>query len=294
MTIQNIQQQLGNPVGTLPQTWIIQTNDTTATVTAAGYLNSASKFGYQFTDGDLVQITTTDEPTAIYVISITNGIITLSANTNEFVHLPPVTDKNFVFFYGTEGVIQDLGISASDPSYVTVPMLNPSPTPTPGNLVSFSAANGTIKDSAVVANKVLVSSFATPDVNANTVRFDITVGQAVLAAGGSVTLYTSSGSKQYKISNLWVNSGGTNFSGGGGDRLLSITDNTTVYSVVPAASLQTLVNTGWGVTGLPFPASAAINTSTAAGASLVAKYSGGTTDYTAGSVVISGLMQRVA
>lgn len=151
-----------------------------------------------------------------------------------------------------------------------------------------------LPDPGVATAGILVSTITAPDNNANLIRFDVTATAAALAAAASVTLFTSSGAKQYKIINLWVNSGGTNFSGGGGDRLLDITDNTTVYSVVPAASLQTLVNTAWGVAGLPFPASAAINTSTTAGSSLICRYSGGAADYGAGSVVISGLLQRVA
>ena len=151
-----------------------------------------------------------------------------------------------------------------------------------------------IPDCGLLNDSFLTTALLTPDSNSNLLYVDITVGQAALAAGGSVTLRASSGAIQYKIRNIFVNRGGTNFSGGGGDRLLSITDNTTVYSVVPAASLQTLANTAWGSVGVPFPASAAINTSTAAGASLVAKYSGGTTDYTAGSVVISLILERVA
>jgi hypothetical protein len=144
------------------------------------------------------------------------------------------------------------------------------------------------------AGKYLYSSLASPDQSIDLVSFDTTVGQAALAAGGSVSLVTSSGAKQYKLRVLQLNSGGTNFSGGGGDRLGQVTDGTTVYSVIPAATMQSLVNAQWGVTALPNPASAAINTSTAAGASLVFKYSGGTTDYTAGSLVISGIVQRVA
>lgn len=151
-----------------------------------------------------------------------------------------------------------------------------------------------LPDPGAASAGILVSTLTAPDNNANLVRFDVTVGFAALATGGTVTLLASSGAKQYKIINLWVNAGGTNFSGGGGDRLLDITDGTTVYSTIPAASLQTLANTAWGVTELPFPAAAAINTSTAAGASLICEYSGGASDYTAGSVVISGLLQRVA
>lgn len=164
-----------------------------------------------------------------------------------------------------------------------------------GNMISASGTVGLIIDSGIVANRVLYTSFATPDVAADLISFDVTCGFAALATGGSVTLVTSSGSKQYKIRSLWINSGGTNFSGGGGDRLGQVTDGTTVYSVVPATNMQTLINGGWGIsTVLPFPASAPANTSSVAGTSITFKYSGGTTDYTAGSVVISGIAQRVA
>lgn len=151
-----------------------------------------------------------------------------------------------------------------------------------------------IPDAGQATGSILVSKVVA-DPGANLISFDVTVGQAALAAGGAVALVTSSGAKQYKVRALWLNSGGTNFSGGGGDRLLAISDGTTVYSVVPATDLQTLVNAGWGMsTPLPFPAAAAINTSTVAGQNLRALYSGGTTDYTAGSVVISGIVERVA
>jgi hypothetical protein len=148
--------------------------------------------------------------------------------------------------------------------------------------------------SAAAAAFQVTTSSTNPDPGANLIGFDVTVGQAALAAGGSVTLQASSGSKQYKIRRLFLNSGGTNFGGGGGDRLATISDGTTDYSVIPAATLQTLVNAAWGATALPFPGSAAINTSTVAGAALTIAYSGGTTDYTSGSMVISGLLERVA
>ena len=151
----------------------------------------------------------------------------------------------------------------------------------------------TIYDPHSVAASIL-TTLVIPDPGANVITFDITIGRAALASGGSVNLYVPfNGTSQYKIRSLQINAPGTNFSGGGGDRLLSITDNTTVYSLIPAATLQALVNAGWGSTDLPYPASVPINTSTAAGASLVAKYSGGTTDYSAGSVVISGMLERV-
>lgn len=122
---------------------------------------------------------------------------------------------------------------------------------------------------------------------------DVTVGQAALAAAGQVTLIPAVAGAQFKIRDMYLNSGGTNFSGGGGDRNLSITDGTTVYSVIPAATLQSLVNARWGVTALPFPVSAAVDTPTAVGVKLYAVYSGGAADYTAGSLVLSLQYERV-
>lgn len=255
MTVTIKQLQIGR-VGDNPQKLIINTNNTIAEVTTAGFLTKyGSSSNIQFSDYQLAEVYTTDGKVGIYQVSVdNNGIASLVPNT--------------------DGIISGSVVS--------------------GNLPEFLGTSGTMVDSGIASNLVLRTNIATPDTNVNLVTFDVTVTAAALASGASVTLYASTGAKQYKIRALWVNRGDTNFSGGGGDRLLSITDNTTVYSLVPAASLQTLANTGWGVTGLPFPASAAINTSTAAGASLVAKYSGGAADYSAGSVVISGLLQRVA
>ncbi len=164
-----------------------------------------------------------------------------------------------------------------------------------GNVAAFYDTIGTLQDGGLASNKLLTSSITTPDVGSNIVSFDVTCGFSALATGGAVALITSSGSKQYKIRQLFINKTGTNFSGGGGDRLGQVTDGTSVYSVIPATNMQTLLNAGWGIsTPLPYPASVSINTSTAAGANLSFKYSGGTTDYTAGSVVISGTAQRVA
>lgn len=166
---------------------------------------------------------------------------------------------------------------------------------TAGHLLSAADTAGTVTDSGVVANTVLFGTIVNPDASPDLVSFDVTVGQAALAAGGSVALVTSSGSKQYRIRVLQLNSGGTNFSGGGGDRLGQVTDGTTVYSVIPAANMQSLVNAGWGInTVLPYPATAAIFTPTAAGANLRFQYSGGTTDYSAGSLRISGIAERIA
>lgn len=165
---------------------------------------------------------------------------------------------------------------------------------TMGDLLMAADVAGTVQDASIAANKVLFTGIATPDQSPDLVSFDVTVGQAALAAAGHVALITSSGAKQYRIRNLQLNSGGTNFSGGGGDRLGQVSDGTTVYSVVPAATMQTLTNAIWSQTALPLPATAAIFTPTAAGANLFFAYSGGSADYTAGSLRITGLAERIA
>lgn len=131
-----------------------------------------------------------------------------------------------------------------------------------------------------------------------TATIDATALYSSLAGGGnvSVVIGVAPGNARYKVSNIYLNYGGTNFSGIGGDRDLLLTDGTTSYTVIPAAVLQALatVNAGWGSVSVPFPASAAINTLTSSGADLYLIYTNGTTDYTAGSVTITVEYARVA
>jgi hypothetical protein len=259
MPIQEITPEFVGEVGVHPRLVRIVCDDTFDDVIASNYLLSRVSQGFVFYPTDMVAVSFQDFPGEISVRWFTVFI----AYNPYIITLFPLA--------GTQ----------------IVPTVD-------GNLAQYNDTEGTLSDSGIPHNQVLTSSIVEPDTSSNLFCFDITVGQAALAAGGSVTLVDSSLTKQYKVRNLQINRGGTNFSGGGGDRLGQVTDGTTVYSVIPAASLQTLANAQWGATALPNPASAAINTSTVAGADLVFKYSGGTTDYTAGSVVVSGLIQRVA
>lgn len=124
--------------------------------------------------------------------------------------------------------------------------------------------------------------------------FDVSMTFADLAAGGLKTLIPSSGTEKFIIREMWINAGGTNFAGIGGNRSLKIISGATTYTTIPSASLITLANASWGtVVVMPYPAAIGVNTSTGPGTSLQAAYSGGTTDYTSGSVVISGLYERI-
>ncbi len=242
--------------GVAPRIVRIVTTDLLATVTSAGWLNNSVSEGLSILPTDSI-------------------LVAYAQGTSS-----PVTDYFTPSF--SNGIIT-LGL---DEIGVILPVVS-------GNIAAFSGTGGDVADGLLAANKLLTSALVTPDVSIDLVSFDVTVPVASLASGASVVLVTSSGAKKYKIRQLQLNSGGTNFSGNSGDRLGQVTDATTVYSVIPAATMQALVNAQWGVTALPNPASAAINTSTAAGASLVFKYSAGSADYTAGSLVISGIVQRV-
>ncbi len=125
--------------------------------------------------------------------------------------------------------------------------------------------------------------------------FETTVGQAALASGGTVKLLDALSGERWKLREIYLSGAGTNFSGGGGDRLLRIGDGTAIWSVVPAATLQSLAAARWGDTGVPFPATVADFTlASVAGTNITAAYSGGATDYTAGSCTIVIVAERTA
>lgn len=123
--------------------------------------------------------------------------------------------------------------------------------------------------------------------------FETTVGQAALASAGTVALLDALVGERWKIREIFLSGAGTNFSGGGGDRLLSITDGTSTWSVVPAATLQSLAVARWGDTGVPFPATAAhLTAASVESTDISVKYSGGATDYTAGSLTLVIVAER--
>lgn len=125
--------------------------------------------------------------------------------------------------------------------------------------------------------------------------FETDIGQAALASGGTVTLIDALSGEQWKIREIILSGEGTNFSGGSGDRLLSVSDGTSTWTVIPAATLQSLAFARWGDAGVPDPATAAhLTTASAAGTDVTAQYSGGSADYTAGQCTIIILAERTA
>lgn len=167
---------------------------------------------------------------------------------------------------------------------------------TTGHILASSGTGGLVADSGIATVNVQTSALSSPDNISDLIWYDVTATAAALATAGKVNIQLSSGSKQYKLRDVKMNYAAAGLSGGGGDRLLSIADGTTVYNNagITAALLGTPVNTLWGGTGNPLAGTVAQNTSTAAGANLYFQYIGGTTDYTTGQVIISVLVQRVA
>lgn len=133
------------------------------------------------------------------------------------------------------------------------------------------------------------------DVPGDIAVYQTTVGQAALASGGTVILLDALSGEEWKTREIFLSGAGTNFSGGGGDRLLTISDGTSTWSIIPAATLQSLAVARWGNSGVPFPATAAhLTTASVVGVDITASYSGGTSDYTAGSLTLVLTMERTA
>lgn len=150
-----------------------------------------------------------------------------------------------------------------------------------GNEVTGVSADGAKTESFDVAGVL------SQDDNSAVVTKIVNVTSATLASGGVVPAVVNDGSAQYRINDIKLNFGGTDFSGGGGDRLLAVKTDTVTYTVIPAAALQSLVNARWGDTEVPAPVSVGWDQIAAVGEDIYLEYSGGTTDYTAGSANLS-------
>lgn len=160
-----------------------------------------------------------------------------------------------------------------------------------GTTISNSLAQGqaqviTIPDMGAATGQFVLSQSAIPT---NNVAFTIvkTATAAALATAGKVNLVVHpSATSQFAVLDIKVLKS-TGLSGGGGDRLLSVSDGTIVFNNagITAALLGTPILTVWGGTGNPLAVGAS-EVSTA-GADIFLQYIGGATDYTTGSVQVA-------
>jgi hypothetical protein len=124
---------------------------------------------------------------------------------------------------------------------------------------------------------------------------DVTVTAALLDAAGNVPVIAGVTGDQYKIRNVRLVGGGTNF-GAGGDRLISLTDGTTVWTTIANADIESAPSAtlDWGNSKVPFLTGTS-DTASASNAAIRFQYSGGTTDHSGtGSIKFSVCLEKVA
>lgn len=122
----------------------------------------------------------------------------------------------------------------------------------------------------------------------------VAITAAQLATAGTPAIYTPAAGEEWALRDLKIGPGAlTNFHSGG-DRLLAIQSGSNVFSLIPNASLETLVAAAWGATALPFPATAAHGDALITATDpLEAAYSGGSADHASGSITIQAVLERV-
>lgn len=216
-----------------------------------------------------------------YIQAVTGDMIAGSDGTyGRFVSYPNVASSGALYVQSGVNLGAFDAILSNQPLSVLSQYLLP----------KFDAANfGT--DTVVLMPSMRVNN----DPAANLITFDASIPAAALAGGASLTVAVAFSGATYRIRELFINYGGVNFSGGGGDRNIQIDDGITQYSIIPAATLAGIstLNAGWGSTDLPYPATVAINTVSSPSLNLSARYNGGTTDYATGTLLISGMWERV-
>lgn len=129
---------------------------------------------------------------------------------------------------------------------------------------------------------------------------DISVTAADLASGGQVTILDNTDpAGQYEVITTYVNPFGTNFSGGGGDRDVIITDGISQYAFLSSAGLSNVAGVSYpyvesytGLIGLPVTNSVSI--ASQPGANLYAEYINGASDFTDGEFFISMVLRKIA
>lgn len=124
---------------------------------------------------------------------------------------------------------------------------------------------------------------------------DVAVTAALLDSAGTKTVIAGGSGDQFKIRNIILVGGGTSF-GAGGNRLIDLTDGTTVWTTIANADIESAPSASlmWGNTKVPFLTGTS-NTASTAGSTIRFQYSGGTTDHSGtGSITFTVCLEKVA
>ncbi len=108
---------------------------------------------------------------------------------------------------------------------------------------------------------------------------DVTVAASALDGAGAVNVIAGVSGDAYKIRDIILVGGGTNF-GAGGDRNISLTDGTTTWTTIANADIETAPTNSlrWGDAKVPLLGSTS-NTQSVTGQAIRFSYSGGATDH---------------
>lgn len=254
--------------------------------------NQTAFFTYDASTGSLISDTPEGLGTMAYQnannVNITGGVITADDD---------ITSLEGNLIAGSDG---NAGTITSFPSSTASGRLVMEAADNDGNFTVTieNTAHGqdtriAIPDVQQSAGSFLVCRLDNSSPAANLVTFNIPVSFTQLAGSGVVGLYPSNTGESFRIRELYLSPYDTPEDFSGGDRLATISDGSTAYSIIPAEDLQDLSNARWGSTALPFPVSQPLSEQTIPGANLTIAYSGGTSDYTAGIMLISGMLERI-
>lgn len=145
------------------------------------------------------------------------------------------------------------------------------------------------------AEKAAVLDAANVAINARAQLFwvDVSVTAALLDGAGSAPVKAAEAGYVFKVRDVRLVGGGTNF-GSGGNRLIDLTDGTTVWTQIANADIESAptATLPWGNAKVPFLTGTS-NTQSVANADIVFEYSGGTTDHTTGAIIFSVLLERL-
>jgi hypothetical protein len=150
--IYQMPQPLTGTTGVVPNFKYMVCGDNLDTITSAGYLNSLDLQSYPISSTDILQILynfnlqTQVGSYGAFTVSLTDGIITLTAASVPGEIILPVTPGNFANWANTSGALHDLGYSPTNSSLNKVAMYNGAIAAKINYVPVFSDANGSIRE----------------------------------------------------------------------------------------------------------------------------------------------------
>ena len=246
MPILNVQTSVTGLSGTVPSFIYLNTNDTFATVTTTGYLNSLKQEGYFLSPSQLAVTQTEDEGVTILSVQVSGGNVSLVPINGEGGVTLPTTANHLAVFTNTTGNLSEdalvainngniqAGLNGSAGEFISYPS-----TANTGYLSLYANPN-TGNHETIITNAAMAqnSTIALPDPGVTTSYFlltDSANGQAITTGGLTIN------HGHLTLGNNVVNNGGnlTIYSGSANYGAVSIvcsgdvSNSTTTYELNP-------------------------------------------------------------